>query len=106
VTDPRDPDAELSRDDQLLTASLHGRSGYHVNDHTPHDEAVADLRALATVTPKPRRGHPTPKPVLRVDLLSIVAGQHIGAHRADAVKGWIGPPATRLLADAGGTDRD
>jgi len=105
MTDPRDPDAALSHDDQLLTASLHGRACYHVNHHTPHDEAVADLRTLATVTPKPRRGHPTPRPVLRVDLLSIVAGHHIGAHRADPVKGWIGPPAARLLVDAGGTDR-
>lgn len=104
MTNPRDP-LGLSRDDQLLTASLHGRACYHVNHRTPHDEAVAELRTIATVTPKPRRGHPTGTPLFRSDLLSIVAGHHIGAYRADDVKGWIGPAAAQLLVDAGGTDR-
>lgn len=101
-----DPAGALSRDDRLALASLHGRAGYHVNHRTPHDEAVADLRDIATITPKTGTRQPKARAALRVDLLSIAAGQHLGAHRADHVTGWIGPPAAAFLIAAGGTDRE
>lgn len=97
---------ELSREDRLIVSSINGRTRYHLNEKTPHDEAVADLRALATIAPARRPRHPQPAAVLRVDLLSIVAGQLLGAHQADPVVNWWGEPGARLLVDAGGTDRE
>lgn len=97
---------EPSREDRLVLASLDGRTRGHVEGHTPHDQAVADLRALATIAPARKPRHPQPAAVLRVDLLSIVAGQMHGAHQADPLVNWWGDLGTQLLIDAGGTNQD
>lgn len=84
--------------DRITIARLHGRACHHVANNTAHDDAVADLIDVAT---ERRRGR---QPALRVDLLSQVAGQHLGAHQTDPVLAWLGERAWRLLVAAGGTD--
>jgi hypothetical protein len=70
--------------DRLITAHLHGAASRHAGWRRPEgparEAAIAELRAIATITPAAPPGtfHP-PKPVLRTDLLGEVAGILIGA---------------------------
>lgn len=89
----------MASEDAITVARLNGAATRHVNDRTPHDVAVDELRAIAT---QHRRGV---GPKLRVDLLSEAAGGHLGSHRSNPTH-WVGPAAAQLLLDAGADPED
>lgn len=69
--------------DRLITAKLQGAASQHAGWTRPEgkarDRAVAELREIATVTEKPRRGSMhQPAAILRADLLAETAGILIG----------------------------
>jgi len=65
--------------DGLLVASLNGRARYHACHHTTHEDAVAELVAIATTEQRdPFRGIIR---TLRTDLLAEAASLDLGAWR-------------------------
>lgn len=71
--------------DRIITAKLQGTASRHAASwKRPEGEeraaAIAELKEIATVTPKARRGSVhQPKPALRTDLLAEVAGTRLGS---------------------------
>lgn len=77
-----------------------GRAGWHPPVGPARAAAVEELRAIATVTPRPRRGSPhIPVGKLRADLLAKAAGLLLGTAPLDHPERNRG--AAELLVEAG-----
>ncbi|WGL50628.1 hypothetical protein P5P86_11700 [Nocardioides sp. BP30] len=81
--------------DRITIARLDGTARRHVFERSQQEVAVAELVEIAT---ERVQGRP---PRLRVDLLTIVAGSMLGAHRHAPDVRWVEPLAIPLLIVAG-----
>lgn len=90
--------------DRIIVARLQGAAcrsaGWHPPTGSARADAVDELRAIATVTPRPRRGSPhAPAGRLRGDLLAEAAGLLLGSAPPDYPERNRG--AAELLVEAG-----